>query len=90
MKDTVLKMLDDLKDDVIFYIYKDVIHVDIDDFVGFDDDYNEIFRDYTDPDGVDKLLDYLDKYALYTKGELYTIYYLQDCIVKVGYTSFDI
>ena len=90
MKDTILKMLDDLKDDAIFYIYKDVIHVDIDDFVGFDDDYNEIFRDYTDPDGVDKFLDYLDKYALYTKGELYTTYYLQDCIVKIGYTSFDI
>lgn len=90
MKDTILKMLDDLKDDVTFYIYKGVIHVTIDDWIGFDDDYNEIFRDYTNPAGVDKLLDYLDKYNLYEKGELYTIYYMQDCIVEVGYSSFDI
>jgi hypothetical protein len=90
MKDTILKMLNDLKDDVTFYIYKGVIHVTIDDWVGFDDDYKEIFRDYTDPDGVDKLLNYLDKYNLCAKGDLYTTYYLQDCIVKVGYSSFDI
>jgi hypothetical protein len=90
MKDTILKMLNNLKDDVTFYIYKDIIHVTIDDWVGFDDDYQEIFRDYTDPDGVDKLLNYLDKYNLCTKGDLYTTYYFQDCIVKVGYSSFDI
>ena len=90
MKDTILKMLDDLKDDVIFYIYKDIIHVDIDDFVGFDDDWNEIFRDYTNPKGLGKLLAYLDKNALNVVDDLYTTYCLKDCIVKVGYTSFDI
>ena len=90
MKDIILKMLDNLKDDVMFYIYKGIIHVTIDDWIGFDDDYHEIFRDYTNPTGVDRLLDYLDKYKLYEEGELYTTYYMQDCIVKVGYSSFDI
>ena len=37
-----------------------------------------------------KMLNYLDKYKLYEEGELYTTYYMQDCIVKVGYSSFDI
>lgn len=90
MKDTVLKMLDNLKDDVTFYIYKGIIHVTIDDFIGFDDDYNEIFRDYTDPKGIGKLLNYLDKCSLCTKDDLYITYYLQDCIVEIDYTSFDI
>ena len=90
MNNTVLKMLNDLKDDVTFYIYKDVIHVDIDDFVGFDDDFNEIFRDYTNPKGLGKLLAYLDTHNLNKIDDLYLTYYLKDCIVKVGYTSFDI
>ena len=60
------------------------------DFVGFDDDWNEVFRDCDNPAAVDALLAWLDANCDARTDNLYTDYRFGDAVVRVGYTSFDI
>lgn len=95
-KNEVMELLNTIKnDDVIISTWKknnrDIIEVLIDDFEGFDDDWNEIERDY-DEKAVEEVIDKIMLSANLRgfNSNLYDEYEFDDFTVLVGYTSFDI
>lgn len=66
------------------------IHLDFVDFAGFDDDWNEIMRDYDNPQAVANLINWLNDNCLSCDEDFYATYDLGDFSVIVGYTSYDI
>ena len=60
------------------------------DFYGFDEEWNELYRDYDNPQAVEELQDWLNENCLERKDKLYSHYYFNDFIVKTGYASYDI
>ena len=67
------------------------IHLYFDDFAGFDDETGEeIDREYENPEGVEKTLDYIEENGTLIYDGLYKRYQLDEHVVQVGFTSFDI
>lgn len=88
--DTITAMLDTIATDSWYDIIDNHIYLTINDFEGFDDDWNEIEREYEDEEAVDNVLDWLKENADEITGDFYCDYRFGDIIVRVGYTSFDI
>ena len=98
MKEELIKMLEELEN------YGDVdfedcsidneedkeIRIEFNDFEGFDDDWQEINRDYENEELVNKIIEFLEKNAKEIERDLYTWYDFRDFEVQVGYASFDI
>lgn len=83
------EMVKALGNDAELYDYEDGTYdLTFNDFEGFDEDWSEIFREYDHPEEVDALERLLDE--LPHEGDFYVEYQLEDCVVTVGYTSFDI
>lgn len=76
-------------DNFIVFDFNKKISIEIDDFAGFDDDWNETFNDIDD-DVVDAVLDYLKENADSIEEDFYTTYHFNGFDVVVGYTSYDI
>ena len=66
------------------------IHLTINDFEGFDENWREIDREFVDEDAVDEVLEWLEDNADSAEGDFYEYYYFGEIVVEVGYTSFDI
>ena len=90
MFDTVMAMIDACKNDVYFEIGQNTIYLTVDDFSGFDRDWNEIMRDYDHPEEVNILLDWLNKNCISKTKNLYVVYSFNGFAVNLGFTSFDI
>lgn len=73
----------DIKDDV-------VIAVTLQDFVGFDEHWNEIMRDYDDEDAVDAFVKMLENKCDFAEGDFYRDYQFDGFAVELGYASYDI
>ena len=88
----LLKMLEESKNlgDVDYYTYENELNIDFNDFDGFDDEWNEVEREYTNENLVNKILNYIETNATLIKDSLYQTYQLNDKIIVIGYTSFDI
>jgi hypothetical protein len=88
----MVAMLEALGQDV-YYDYYEKNHkfdVTLYDFEGFDDDWDEIYRDYDDPEAVEHFLDVLEEESLSCEGDYYETYYFDGFSVQIGYSSFDI
>ena len=79
----------DLVEDVTVDFYGGKVHLDVLDFDGFDEDWDEIDREY-DVEGVEKLQEWLSAECVSVSHRLYTEYTFEDGIVSFGYESFDI
>ena len=90
MFNTVMTMVNACKDDVDFKIEQNTIYLTVDDFIGFDEDWNEIMRDYDHPEEVRTLLDWLDNNCISQTDDLYVVYSFNGFTVHLGFTSFDI
>ena len=90
MFNTVLTMINACKDDVYFEIEQNTIYLTVDDFCGFDKDWNEIMRDYSHPEEVNTLLEWLGNNCISKTDDLYVVYSFNGFTVKLGFTSFDI
>ena len=90
MFDTVMTMIDACKNDVDFEIERNTIYLTVNDFVGFDRNWNEIMRDYDHPKEVEALLDWLDNNCISETHNLYVDYSFNGFTVHLGFTSFDI
>lgn len=86
----ILTMAEALGADAIVFDFNRQIHVDFNDFEGFDDDWSEIMRDYDDENAVEAFEETLRAEALKIDDNFYTTYYFDDFVVIVGYTSYDI
>lgn len=90
MFNTVMTMIDACKNDVDFKIKQNTIYLTVDDFDGFDENWNEIMRDYDHPEEVEALLDWLDDNCISETDDLYVDYSFNGFTVRLGFTSFDI
>ena len=88
----LLKMLEESKNlgDVDYYTYENELNIDFNDFDGFNDEWNEVEREYTNENLVNKILNYIETNATLIKDSLYQTYQLNDKTIVIGYTSFDI
>ena len=87
----VMEMVAPLEEtgDVMVDLYGTDLHLTVNDFEGFDEEWDEVFREY-DEDAVDALLDTLEEEALFSEGDYYRCHHFEEFTVQVGYTSFDI
>lgn len=69
--------------------YADTIWATIEDFDGFDEDWNEVMVDY-DENAVTRMERLLAEGAEKVERDFYDCYYFEDCKVIVGYASYDI
>ena len=89
-KNDVMKILETAENnDITMWEYKNVIHATIEDFEGFDENWDEVDREY-DEEKVTAILSELEENAIQIRKGYYTEYVFEDCTVKVGYASFDI
>ena len=87
---TILEQLDRITADSEYEVTDNHIDLIIYDFLGFDEDWSEVFRDLVDEDAVEEVLQWLGEHADRVEHNLYHYYYFGDIEVEVGYTSFDI
>lgn len=90
MFDTLMALIDACKNDVDFFEEDRMINLTIIDFEGFDNNWNEVMRDYDNPDAVAALLDWLNANCVSKVDEFYTTYFFDGFAVHLGYASFDI
>ena len=64
--------------------------VTMEDFEGFDDEWDEVMRDYADEELVDAFLDALEEQALRAEGDFYRTYYFDGYAIRIGFASYDI
>ena len=89
--ETITTQLDRISADSWYEVTDNHIDLTIDDFEGFDENWDEVFREYVDADAVDAVLEWLEEHAEYDDGDLYRYYHFNDdIVVEVGWTSFDI
>ena len=86
----MIEMLEALGADALYSVIGTTIHVDLNDFEGFDEDWDEIMRDYDNPKAVEAFEEMLERECLSQEGDFYTTYHFDDFSVKLGYTSYDI
>ena len=88
-KNEMMELLNELErhGDVIINNLNGEIHIDIDDFVGFDDDWNEEYREYSKPELVERLEEVFEEFG---DGDFYNSMELEGQVFILGYTSYDI
>lgn len=62
----------------------------LEDFEGFDKDWNEVMREYDNEEAIDILLDWLEDNCIDKTERLDIHYVFPDFQVTLGYASFDI
>ena len=81
----LLEMLEESKNlgDVDYYTYENELNIDFNDFDGFDDEWNEVEREYTNENLVNKILNYIETNATLIKDSLYQTYQLNDKTIVI-------
>lgn len=89
MLDKIMERLDLLENDVFYYTDGDTLYITVNDFSGFDDNWNKISRDY-DEQGVRDLMDILADLCNKHTNSFYHVYYFDYFTVRLGFASCDI
>lgn len=90
MNDKIIKLINACHSDIDFNIANNCYYITINDFIGFDEEWGEIFRDYDNPEAINNLLDWLKNFCNFQVENFYTYYYFDTFEVCLGYTSYDI
>ena len=67
-----------------------VYDVTVEDFEGFDDEWDEVMRDFVMGDLVHEFLRALDEQAIRVEGDFYYNYYFDGFQIHLGFSSYDI
>lgn len=85
----VMELLASLGDDVDVRVDSDGdVHVEVQDFEGFDDDWSEIERECSE--AVDEVEAQLEEACLHACGDYYRYYEFDGFVVVWGYASMDV
>ena len=76
--------------DVDCYESEGIFHVTFQDFLGFNDNWEEEMRYYDNPAEVEYLENWLEENCNKKEEKLYTTYFFENFTVKTGYASYDI
>lgn len=86
----IIAKLDTIANDADYEVRENRIDLTINNFEGFDEDWNEVMREMVDEEAVENVIDWLEENADRYERNLYTDFYFGDIVVTLGYTSFDI
>lgn len=88
-KNEMMELLNELErcGDVLISRVNGEIIIDIYDFVGFNDDWDEEYREFTKPNLVKRLEEVFEEFG---DGEFYNLMVLEEQRFVLGYTSYDI
>lgn len=89
-REMVMELLATAGADLDVSVYHNRINVTVEDFEGFDDDWNEIERKLDNKELVDSIQEQLETSALSVSGDFYRYYEFDGFTVVWGYASFDI
>ena len=81
----ITNQLDRISADSWYDVTDNHIDLTINDFDGFDEDWNEIDREFVDEDLVDEVLEWLEKNADYVDRDFYHYYYFGEIVVEVEF-----
>ena len=88
-KERFFELIEELEKvgDIFVEIEENDIDIDINDFEGFSDDWDEVMRDFVKPELIDELEEFLNEVC---SGDYYLYGEVFGYEVCVGYTSMDI
>ncbi len=88
-KNEMMELLNELERSGDVFIRHDdgEIHIDIHDFVGFDENWHEEFREFSKPELVERLEEIFEELG---DGDFYDSMELEEQVFVLGYTSYDI
>jgi hypothetical protein len=89
-REMMIAAIDALADDALLWDDGHCLHVTLEDFEGFDSNWDEIMREYDDPDAVEAFLEMLDDECVSSEGDFYVTYHFDGFDVRVDYSSYDI
>ena len=88
--ETITAQLDRISENSWYYVTGNHIDLTINDFEGFDENWNEINREFVNEKAIDEVFRWLDENADFSDGDYYRYYHFGKIVVIVGNTSFDI
>ena len=88
--ETITTQLNRISEDSYYYVNNNHINLTVNEFEGFDENWNEVDREFVDEDTLDEVLDWLEENADCVDGDFYHYYYFGEIVITVGYASFDI
>lgn len=89
-RDDVIALLNTIYDDASVWVDDNGnIDVTIEDFEGFDENWDEIMRDY-DEGAVESVYEALASAAVSVTDDFYTVFNMGDFSITWGYASYDI
>lgn len=87
----LMAMLMGLGEDASYDVRADgSVHVTLEDFEGFDDDWHEVDREYDDESAVESFVEWLESASLSHEGDFYCVYHFEGFDVVLGYASYDV
>lgn len=86
----MMAVVEGLGADAEMWLSDGVLHVDLQDFGGFDDDWSEVGREYDDEEAVGAFREMLEAECLSHEGDFYVVYHFEGFDVQLGYASFEI
>lgn len=86
----ITTQLDRISKDSWYDVIDNHIDLTINDFDGFDEEWNEIDREFTDETTVEEVLKWLGENADRVEDGFYCRYHFGDIVVEIDYTSYDI
>lgn len=92
MLEKLVAMLNELEEveDAYFHEYEGMYRVYLNDFDGFDNDWNEVDREYVKPQLVEYFENWLVENASSIEDGYYKVYHFDGFAVQLGYSSYDI
>ena len=87
MKEQLLALCEDIS----FWEYtnENKLDVTVEDFEGFDEDWDEVYADIDD-NAVDKMIEWLESHCDSHEGDFYYYYTFGNLVVCLGWASYDI
>ena len=90
-REMVMVQVEALGEDASYYVdLKGDLHVTFEDFEGFNEDWEEVDREYDNEEAVDAFLERLGAEASEVSSDYYRYYQMDGFVVAVGYSSMDI
>ena len=88
--ETITAQFDRISADSWYNVNDNFINLTINDFEGFDENWNELDHEFVDEDAVEEVLEWLEENADYIYDDFYRRYRFGEIVVNIDYTSNDI
>lgn len=90
-KEKMISIIEDLGNDASLWENPNgTLEITLQDFEGFDDEWNEVDREYDNQNKIDEFFKILDTECISKERDFYTTYHFKNFNVEIGYASYDI